>query len=308
MRILEIFVVIPLKYNAYRIDNLLSILLFGVSRTYCNKYISIGLLLVNNKECYFFSEKIFYRDVLLFYVYENLCFFDKKVYFDITYKDKYILIINKNKNFVMFPSKQYTIYDFFNSLTIISIHFYLLPRFGLVHRLDKDTTGLFILAITLDSFYYLRSLFKLKKIKRIYEAVVVGNVSSSVFIDFPLKNFKCRTLPNLYGKDAFTFFEVLKSFKGYMYIRISLFTGRKHQIRAHMNYEGHSIIGDKIYSSQLLLDDFFLNNFPRQALHAKELLFLHPNNKRIFHCFINLPYDINMLLYFLNKFYLNLLI
>lgn len=179
-----------------------------------------------------------------------------KVDFDIVYRDADLAVINKPFGLAVHPSKGHEEGTLVNGLL-----YYLgldLPdggspeRPGIVHRLDKDTAGLMIVALNEKSHRKLTSAFKNRNITKVYHAIVKGSLQGSGRIEMPVgrsgKNRKLMAV-TFNGKPAITDYQVLENFTGHSYVEIHLLTGRTHQIRVHLSHIGHPIAGDRLYSS-----------------------------------------------------------
>ncbi len=217
---------------------------------------------------------------------------------DIVYEDNDILILNKPSNMVMHPAAGNWHGTLLNALLHYNQELQFLPRAGIVHRLDKDTTGLVIVAKNLSSYNNLVLQLKNRMIIKVYEAVIIGQLIAGGTLNttigrHPRNRLKMDVIDT--GKIAITHYRVLKKFKNHTHIRLEIETGRTHQIRVHMQYIRHPIVGDKLYAASQL-ENSQIKNFPRQALHAKELRFKHPATARDLHFNTNLPADMQNLL------------
>lgn len=227
---------------------------------------------------------------------------DIKIY--IIYEDKDLMIINKNHGVVVHPSKGNIKGTLVNAL-LIMYHTELIkmPRAGLLHRIDKETSGLLIIAKTLVTYKKLIKQIKDKSIIREYDALLIGKLFTGGCIKAQIgrhfKNRKRKIVRND-GKLAITHYRVIERFKSHTYIRCWLETGRTHQIRVHMEYINRSVIGDSIYLKKKILP-----NFKRQALHAHCLIFKHPSKKEKIKIKVKMPKDMKILLNILrnNKIY-----
>jgi len=195
---------------------------------------------------------------------------------DIIYEDEYLAVINKKSGMVVHPGAGNTNHTLVNALLF---HFDKLSnndiRPGIVHRLDKDTSGLMIVAKNDDVHLKLASDFKNKKIIKKYLALVdkkfnhkTGTIDAPIGRD--IKNRKKMTVTDLNSKDAITHFEVLETYKDTSLIECTLETGRTHQIRVHLNYINHPLINDSVYGSRIVDLEF------GQMLHSYSLEFNHP--------------------------------
>lgn len=215
----------------------------------------------------------------------------------ILYEDDSLMVINKERGMLTHPTihqvsgtlvnalKAYT-----NSLSDINGE----ERLGIVHRLDKDTSGIMLIAKTNEAHLNLQKQFAAHSVYRKYEAIVYGLVSHDHgIIDAPIgrdPNNRLRMAVNSNGKHAETHFEVLERFNEHSHVACELITGRTHQIRVHMKYIQHTIVGDPVYSRKKskLLDS--------QALFAKELKFNHPISGELLSFEIDRPNYIESLL------------
>ena len=195
---------------------------------------------------------------------------------DIVYEDEDIVIINKRSGMVVHPASG----NYENTLVNALIYRYNLDdtnlRSGIVHRIDKDTSGLVIIAKNDKALELLTEMFKNKEIKKTYLAIVDGVINNkSGTINAPItRDVKDRKkmMVGKDGKNSITHFYVLKTFKNNTYLSLNLETGRTHQIRVHMAYIGHPITNDKVYGKE--------NTSFGQYLHASKLEFIHPITKK----------------------------
>ena len=195
---------------------------------------------------------------------------------DIVYEDEDIVIINKASGMVVHPASG----NYENTLVNALIYRYNLDdtnvRSGIVHRIDKDTSGLVIVAKNDKTLELLTEMFKNKEIKKTYLAIVDGVINNkSGTINAPItRDVKDRKkmMVGKDGKNSITHFYVLKTFKNNTYLSLNLETGRTHQIRVHMAYIGHPITNDKVYGKE--------NTSFGQYLHASKLEFIHPITKK----------------------------
>jgi 23S rRNA pseudouridine1911/1915/1917 synthase len=165
-----------------------------------------------------------------------------------------------------------------------------LPRAGIVHRLDKDTTGLMVIGRTQAAYKRLVDAMAAREVRREYRALVVGSMPAGGTIDLPIGRHptqRTRMAVNPKGKPAVTHFRVLEHFRGHTLLKVILETGRTHQIRVHLAYLRHPVFGDPVYGGRLRLPGGaseplkgVLRAFRRQALHAKRLELYHPISGR----------------------------
>ncbi|WP_246225665.1 RluA family pseudouridine synthase [Enterobacteriaceae endosymbiont of Plateumaris rustica] len=236
----------------------------------------------------------------------------QKIPLNIIYDDNYLLVINKSSNLVVHPGNGNLDKTLFNALLYYYPFLRDLPRAGIIHRLDKNTTGLIIIAKTMLSYINLKISLKKHKIIREYEAIVNGIVKHDDTINYPIKKYynkkNIRMIINHKGKNAITQYFLKRIFKIHSHLRIKLHTGRTHQIRVHLEYINHSIVGDPIYKKSLI-NNIIINNkkyyfnkiIKRQALHACYLEFIHPIYNYLLKFNSSLPEDIKYLIYILEK-------
>jgi 23S rRNA pseudouridine1911/1915/1917 synthase len=227
---------------------------------------------------------------------------------NIVYEDENLFVINKDKNMVVHPAAGNWSGTILNA---ILFHFPMnksLPRCGIVHRLDKDTTGLMVVAKDEVTQSNLIKQLQSKKVFREYRAIVWGQVLLNKSIDLPIgRHPSVRTkmaINKNNGKNAVTHYEVLERFIMHSYLRCKLETGRTHQIRVHMSHNTSPIVGDQTYGLKKIIPtkEISLNlkeatiNFPRQALHSSSLGLIHPKTKDHMRWDIDLPEDMKNLL------------
>lgn len=225
---------------------------------------------------------------------------------DIIFEDEHLLILNKPAGLVVHPGAGNSRGTLVNALLHKIPALNQIPRAGVVHRLDKDTTGLLAIAKTLTAHASLTKQLQKRSMKRIYEALVWGVMPAGGSIStnmgrHPIDRSKMAVVEN--GKEAITHYRVLKRFTNHTQLEVQLETGRTHQIRVHMSHLHYPIVGDKTYggrarippkASQLMLDS--LKEFRRQALHAKRLVLIHPTLKTEMGWEAPLPDDFKKLL------------
>jgi 23S rRNA pseudouridine1911/1915/1917 synthase len=205
---------------------------------------------------------------------------------DIVFEDEHLIILNKATDVVVHPAAGHRDGTLLNGLLNHCPALKEVPRAGIVHRLDKDTTGLLMVAKTLESHAQLVEQLRLREIKREYEAVAQGVLTGGGKVDAPLGrhpvNRKRRAVVED-GQEAVTHYRVLNRFRSHTHIHVQLETGRTHQIRAHLAHINIPLVGDPLYSGRLQLPAGCspglaecLRGFKRQALHARRLSLQHP--------------------------------
>ncbi len=220
---------------------------------------------------------------------------------NIVYEDEHILVINKPKNFVVHPGAGNSRGTVLNALLYHYPQIAEVPRAGIVHRLDKDTTGLMVIAKTIPAQTQLVRDLQKRKITREYEAVAFGVMTKGGKVDEPMARHPTkRTAMAVHpmGKPAVTHYRIMEHFRNYTRLRLRLETGRTHQIRVHMAHIAHPLLGDQTYGGRPRppknASEHFsavLRNFQRQALHAVMLRLEHPISGESMEWFAPLPED-----------------
>ena len=207
---------------------------------------------------------------------------------DIIHEDDDIIVINKSADFVVHPAAGHYSGTVLNALLHFDASLSAIPRAGIVHRLDKDTTGLMVVARNLSAHKYLVDQIQQHEVTREYQAVVFGLLTGGGKVDKPIGRHphdRIKMAVREGGREAVTHYRLLERFREHSHVKVQLETGRTHQIRVHMSHLRHPIVGDRVYAGrhrvpagarQALLD--YLQHFKRQALHAWQLSFVHPGS------------------------------
>ncbi|MDG1164014.1 MAG: 23S rRNA pseudouridine(1911/1915/1917) synthase RluD [Porticoccaceae bacterium] len=225
---------------------------------------------------------------------------------NIPYEDDHIIVLNKPTNFVVHPAAGNRSGTMLNALLYHCPQLESVPRAGIVHRLDKDTTGLMVVAKTLQAHTDLVAQLQARTVKREYEAVVTGVMTGGGVVDQPIGRHQIQRTKMAVisdGKEARTHYSVLERFEGHSHVRLRLETGRTHQIRVHMAHIRFPIVGDDTYAGRFRIHKGVtpelrdaVQNFGRQALHARELGLIHPATGEMVSWASELPDDMQSLL------------
>lgn len=223
----------------------------------------------------------------------------------VVHQDDAVIVLNKSADLVMHPAPGNRHGTVMNGLLHLDPGLGSVPRAGVVHRLDKDTTGLCVVARTLESHTQLVRQLQARTVSRIYYAVVAGEPPQSEIIDEPIgrhPKHRQRMAVVGNGKRAVTHFSVLERYPGCALVRVQLETGRTHQIRVHMTHLGFPLIGDTVYQHGRALQRLpepvrdITDRFKRQALHAQELGFIHPQSNEAVNFQCDTPADMQALI------------
>ena len=313
MRKIQLEIVIPEKFKGKRLDLALSKLFPEHSRSRIQSWIKAGEVEVNNSK---YKQRNVVNSGDIIKINTTLKSIDKHqaehIGLDVIHEDKAIIILNKPAGLVVHPGAGNPKHTLVNALLHFDEKLDVLPRAGIIHRLDKDTTGIMIIARTIESYTYLVNELQKRNIKRNYKAIICGQLVAGGVIEnkigrHPVHRTKMAVTDK--GKLATTHYRIIKKFQHYTYLDIQLGTGRTHQIRVHMNNEKHPIIGDPLYGKNTFIKKGinaslreFIKNFKRQALHAYNLEFTHPISKKIISLKAELPDDMNNLIKILEMY------
>ncbi|WP_223787022.1 23S rRNA pseudouridine(1911/1915/1917) synthase RluD [Marinicella meishanensis] len=225
---------------------------------------------------------------------------------DIVYEDPHLLIVNKPAGLVVHPGSGNPNGTLLNGLLALGEQQAMLTRAGIVHRLDKDTSGLMVVAKTSECQLKLIELLKTHDIKRQYFCVAKGRIKQGGTVHnqlgrHPSQRIKMAVVLN--GKEAITHYAPHEQFDHYTSLQVNLETGRTHQIRVHMHHLGHPLVGDPLYGNPKRVDaevdaelKTLIREFPRQALHAERLEFVHPITNKPIEAHAELPDDLCQLI------------
>ena len=311
MRILQIL--IPKRMEGERLDVVLAEMLPEYSRSKITSWIKSGQALISKKT---FKPKDKANGDEIVYLatsQENINAWQaENIPLNIIFEDKDIIVLNKQFGLVTHPGSGNWSGTLANALLNYDSNLAKMDRAGIVHRLDKNTSGLMVVARNHKSQKYLVQQLQTHSISREYSAIVYGHMISGGTITEPLgrdSNNRVKQAVVRNGKEATTHYRVIDRFKSHTHVKAILETGRNHQIRVHLSHIGHSLVGDSIYggkvryprkASEALKNE--LLNFRRQALHSKKLSLNHPQSGELMSWKAPLPDDMLKLLQVLEKF------
>ena len=274
---------VSIEYEELRLDQFLAEYFNEYSRSHFQKLIKEKNVLVNGAE-----EKASYKvsvddEITVKNIKpKEIDIVPEDIPLDILYEDSDVLIVNKPKGMVVHPAPGHQSGTLVNAIMfhckddLSGINGEIRP--GIVHRIDRDTTGSLIICKNDYSHNFIAEQIKEHSANRIYRGIVVGNLTDDGLVDAPIgrdeKERKKMAINKVHGKEAVTHYRVLKNYDGYTYVEFKLETGRTHQIRVHMASIGHPLLGDEVYgkkSSKFKLEG--------QTLHAMKIGFIHPTTK-----------------------------
>jgi 23S rRNA pseudouridine1911/1915/1917 synthase len=286
-----------------RLDVFLSEVLEDYSRSYIQKGIEAGWVKVNNqisKPNYRLKENdnVFVNLLPV----PHLSLEPEQIPLDIIYEDKDIIILNKQRGMVVYPAPGNHSGTLVNALLYHTKNLSSLsgmPRPGIVHRLDKDTSGIMIVAKNDISHHILSRQLKNRQIKKTYLAIVHDSIAENMAtINAPIGRHPAKrtqmAVIDENSKEAVTHFKVLERFRDFTFLDLNIETGRTHQIRVHMKFIGHPVVGDPVYTRKK--HPFTIKG---QALHAYRIGFLHPRTDKYMEFEAPIPKDFLCILNYL---------
>ncbi len=276
------------EYKNLRLDKVLATTFSQYSREKIQQWIQQGVVSMNGRPITSIKHKVQGGEAVHILTHLEIMRDDEgqAISLDILYEDDDIFIINKPAGLVVHPGAGNVQGTLLNGLLHHAPQLRVLPRAGIVHRLDKNTSGLMVVAKTLEAYTSLVRALSLHEVERTYYALVKGEMISGGTVDKPMgRHPNKRTLMAIVetGKHAVTHYRVQEKFKGHTLLRVNLETGRTHQIRVHLSSVRYPIVGDKLYGWRHQMPrggqnevSIATSNLSRQLLHAKALAFEHP--------------------------------
>ncbi len=294
---------IPDTLAGKRVDQALAILFPEFSRSRMQQWIRDGHVTIDGDLCVG-KSKVHGGEIVLVRVQadaDELAFRPEKIALEILYEDEAILVVDKPAGLVVHPGSGNWSGTLLNALLQHVPSNATLPRAGIVHRLDKDTSGLLVVAKTLPAHTDLVRQMQARTVTREYAAIVHGVIGADGKVDAPLGRHprdRKRMAVVATGKTATTHYTVVESGAGWTLLTCRLETGRTHQIRVHLSSIGHALIGDPVYKSGPVFAGLarMAREFGRQALHAQRLQIKHPESGETMQWFSPLPEDLTELL------------
>jgi 23S rRNA pseudouridine1911/1915/1917 synthase len=306
-RYLEISATVPIEAAGQRLDQALAALLPDYSRSRLKGWIESGEIQVDGitrrpRDKVSGGEAVQVRAELP----QETRAEPQPLPLELVYEDRHVLVVNKPAGLVVHPGAGNPDRTLQNALLAHDPDLATLPRAGIVHRLDKDTSGLLIVARTLPAHTALVRMLGERDIHREYEAICRGVMTAGGTVDAPIDRHPVERVKMAVregGRESVTHYRVIKRYRALTHVRVQLETGRTHQIRVHLAHAGYPIVGDRVYGGRLTLPKgaseelrTALREFPRQALHAARLRLAHPVTGRPLECLAPLPADMRQLL------------
>ena len=299
---------VPEEYAGRRLDQVLAELFSDFSRSRLQQWVKDGCVQVDGKSMRP-RDKVFGGEEIVLQVRLEVetAYEPEPIPLDVVYEDEAILVINKPAGLVVHPAVGNWQGTLLNALLHHAPQLASVPRAGIVHRLDKETTGLLVVAKTLEAQTSLVEQLQARSFTREYDAVVVGVLTGGGTVNVPMGRHpvdrKRMAVVRSGGKAAVTHYRLEERFRAHTHIKVRLETGRTHQIRVHMAHLRYPLVGDPVYGGRLRLPPASsellqqtLRRFHRQALHASRLGLQHPQSGEYMEWQAALPEDMQELL------------
>ncbi len=295
-----------------RLDRVLAQIFSDYSRARLQQWVSDGVVLVDGKQLRSKDKLRGGEQIeLTIELEEEVDSKPEAIPLNIIYEDESILVINKPVGLVVHPAAGNREGTMLNALLHHAPELSSVPRAGIVHRLDKDTSGLLVVARTLKSQKVLTEQIQRREFEREYQTVVNGVMTAGGTVDAAIgrhPTVRTRMAVVGRGKEARTHYRVIKRYRAHTHVLVKLETGRTHQIRVHMAHIRYPIVGDQVYGGRLRIPkgcgealNGMLRTFKRQALHAAKLGLVHPESGEMISWEAPLPTDMTRLLQVLDE-------
>jgi len=306
-------IIIPSRMTGLRLDASLAEMLPDYSRSKITAWIKSGDALISGK-IFKPKDKSNGEEIVFLTLNQKQSndWISEEIPLNVVYEDEDIIVINKQFGLVTHPGAGNWTGTLANALLYYDPTLSRLDRAGIVHRLDKNTSGLMVIARNEKSQKHLVEQLQSHLVDREYSAIVYGHMIAGGTVDEPIgRDPKDRVKQAVLtsGKDAITHYRAIDRFKSHTHVKAILETGRTHQIRVHLSHVGHSLIGDPMYGGRVRFPKKAseelkeaLMSVKRQALHSKKLTLIHPISGESMSWKAPLPDDMLMLLEFLKKF------
>ncbi len=308
----ELSAVIGAEHAGKRLDQVLALLFSDYSRSRLQEWVKLGRVTVDGKVPRS-KDKVLGGEVVKLSVTldEPLTDRPQPIPLDLLYEDEELLVINKPAGMVVHPAAGNPDGTLLNALLSHDEQAAQLPRAGIVHRLDKETSGILVVARTLKAHKSLVDQLQARSMKREYRAIVQGVMTAGGTVDEPIgrhptQRTRMAVINN--GKPAVTHYRVLERFRAHSYLQVNLETGRTHQIRVHMAHIRYPLLGDPVYGGRLRMPAGIgeplqqaLRGFCRQALHARVLGLEHPVTGEWMEWEVDIPEDMQGMLELLRE-------
>ena len=306
-------IIIPIRMIGERLDASLAEMLPDISRSKITAWIKSGDAVINGKK-FKPKDKVRGNEIIDLTLNQKQTnnWAAEEIPLNIVYEDEDIIVINKQFGLVTHPGAGNWTGTLANALLNYDSALSRLDRAGIVHRLDKNTSGLMVVARNEKSQKYLVEQLQSHSVDREYSAIVYGYMIAGGMVNEPIgrdSKDRVKQAVSQNGKEATTHYRAINRFKSHTHVKVILETGRTHQIRVHLSYVGHSLVGDPMYGGRVRfpkkaseeLKEVLLN-FNRQALHSKKLTLVHPISGEVMSWKVPLPDDMLKLLSVLKEF------